>query len=51
MFEGKRVEFVNHMIRFSDGENMIEVPIEEFERRPGVRFKGIMEKIRSITKG
>lgn len=51
VFEGKKIEFVDRMIRFSDGENMIEVPIEEFERRPGVRFKGIMEKIRSVTRG
>lgn len=51
VFEGKRIEFVNHMIRFSDGEKMAEVPIEEFERRPGARFRGIMEKMRSITKG
>lgn len=45
VFEGKRIEFVDRMIRLSDGEKLAEVPIEEFERRPGVRFRRIMEKM------
>lgn len=49
VFEGKRIEFVDRVIRFSDGENMIEVPIEEFERRPGARFRGMMEKIQNAN--